>query len=104
MPKASKKKTQASARHLEVQPGVNIGKSTDRWPVLGPLILLAMTLLCYWTPMTSDGTSILWDGADYYQVVQNYFSHEIHAGRFPFWSPYPWSGNPFLADPQVGAW
>ena len=104
MPKASKKKTQASARHLEVQPGVNIGKSTDRWPVLGPLILLAMTLLCYWTPMTSDGTSILWDGADYYQVVQNYFSHEIHAGRFPFWSPYPWSGYPFLADPQVGAW
>ena len=54
--------------------------------------------------MTSDGTSILWDGADYYQVVQNYFSHEIHAGRFPFWSPYPWSGYPFLADPQVGAW
>ncbi len=54
--------------------------------------------------MTSGGTSILWDAADYYQVVQNYLSQELHAGRIPFWSPYPWSGYPFLADPQVGAW
>ncbi len=54
--------------------------------------------------MTSSNTSILWDAADYYQVVQNYFSQELHAGRIPFWSPYPWSGYPFLADPQVGAW
>jgi hypothetical protein len=54
--------------------------------------------------MTSSQTSILWDAADYYQVVQNYFSQELHAGRMPFWTPYPWSGYPFLADPQVGAW
>ncbi len=76
----------------------------DRWPVLGPLILLAMTLICYWTPMTSHETSILWDAADYFQVIQNYLSQELHAGRIPLWSPYPWSGYPFLADPQVGAW
>jgi hypothetical protein len=68
------------------------------------LILLAMTLLCYWTPMTSPETSILWDAADYFQVIQNYLSQELHAGRFPLWSPYPWSGYPFLADPQLGAW
>jgi hypothetical protein len=104
MPQASRKKIRASSRRVEQQPGPDVEKRVDRWPVFGPLILLAMTLLCYWTPMTSDGTSILWDGADYYQVVQNYFSHEILAGRFPFWSPYPWSGYPFLADPQVGAW
>jgi hypothetical protein len=54
--------------------------------------------------MTSSQTSILWDAADYYQVVQNYFSQELHAGRIPFWTPYPWSGYPFMADPQVGAW
>ena len=54
--------------------------------------------------MTSNETSILWDAADYFQVIQNYLSQELHAGRIPFWSPYPWSGYPFLADPQVGAW
>lgn len=101
MPKVSKKKTRVSPAQSEKQPEKKI---IDRWPVLGPLILLAMTLVCYWTPMTSGGTSILWDAADYYQVVQNYLSQELHAGRIPFWSPYPWAGYPFLADPQVGAW
>jgi hypothetical protein len=101
MAKVSRKQTRVSPS----QPPKQIEKkSVDRWPVLGPLILLVVTLLCFWTPMTSDGTSILWDAADYYQVVQNYLSQELHAGRIPFWSPYPWSGYPFLADPQVGPW
>lgn len=99
MSKASRKKTQVPPRQLE-----KTKKITDRWPVLGPLILLAVTLVCYWTPMTSGGASIFGDAADQDQVLQNYLSHEIHAGRFPFWSPFPWSGYPFLADPQVGAW
>ena len=67
-------------------------------------MLAAVTLACYWTPMTSSGTTILWDAADYYQVVQNHLSRELHAGRIPWWTPYPWSGYAFLADPQVGAW
>jgi hypothetical protein len=100
MPKVSRKKTRVSPQ-AENRPTKT---TVDRWPIFGPLILLAMTLVCYWTPMTSGGTSILWDAADYYQVVQNYLSQELHAGRIPFWSPYPWSGYPFLADPQVGAW
>jgi len=63
-----------------------------------------MTLACYWVPMTSSQTSILWDAADYHRPVQDYLSQELHAGRIPFWTPYPWAGYPFLADPQVGAW
>jgi hypothetical protein len=78
--------------------------SIDRWYLYGPLLVCAMTLVCYWTPMTSGGTSILWDAADFFQPIQNYLSQELHAGRVPFWSPYPSSGFPFLADPQVGAW
>jgi hypothetical protein len=100
MAKVSRKKLRVSAAESEKQ---GEKPSVDRWPILGPLILLAVTLVCFWTPMTSSNTSILWDAADYYQVVQNYFSQELHAGRIPFWSPYPWSGYPFLADPQVGA-
>jgi len=79
-------------------------RSTDPWRVLGPLLLVFMTLACYWVPMTSSQTSILWDAADYFQVIQNYLSQELHAGRMPFWTPYPWAGYTFLADPQVGAW
>ncbi|MCL4402166.1 MAG: hypothetical protein M1436_05835 [Acidobacteria bacterium] len=78
--------------------------TTDMWRILGPAILVLVTLACYWVPITSSQTSILWDAADYYQVVQDYLSQELHAGRIPFWTPYPWAGYPFLADPQVGAW
>src|SRR5208283_5401999 len=97
MPKPSRRQPRAAA------PPTREG-TTDRWRLLGPLLLVFMTLACYWVPMTSSQTSILWDAADYYQVVQNYLSQELHAGRIPFWTPYPWGGYPFLADPQVGAW
>src|SRR5216683_3858740 len=97
MSKASKKKPQT-----RVKPSPEI--AVDRWPILGPAILVAVTVACYWVPMTSSQTSIQWDAADQFQVAQNYLSQELHAGRIPFWTPYPWSGYPFLADPQVGAW
>jgi hypothetical protein len=60
--------------------------------------------MCYWVQLTSASVSILWDAADFFQPIQNYLSQELHAGRVPFWSPYPFAGFPFLADPQVGAW
>ncbi len=66
--------------------------------------LVLMNLVFFWTPLTSTNASIQWDAADYYCVVQRYLSDELHAGRIPFWTPYVWSGFPFLADPQVGAW
>src|SRR5689334_2025315 len=98
MGKSSKKRApELSSRPVAANP-------SPRWNLLAPAILVAVTLACYWVPMTSDQTSILWDAADYYQVVQNYLSQELHAGHLPFWSPYPWAGYPFLADPQVGAW
>ncbi|HWC96438.1 MAG TPA: hypothetical protein VG456_06810 [Candidatus Sulfopaludibacter sp.] len=69
-----------------------------------PAFLLAVTLLCYWTPMTNGDTSIQWDAADQFQPTQNYISTELHQGRIPFWTPFPWAGYPLLADPQAGAW
>ena len=78
--------------------------AADPWRVLAPIILFLATLACYWVPMTSAHTSILWDAADLFRVRQDYLSRELHAGRIPFWTPYPWAGYPFLADPEVGAW
>lgn len=95
----SKSRKQSKQQPVEALPAKPLDER-----FVAALILFLATLVCYWTPMTSNATSILWDAADYYQVVQNYFSQELHAGRIPFWSPYPWSGYPFLADPQVGAW
>ncbi len=68
------------------------------------LALVLANLVFFWTPLTSVRASIQWDAADYYYVVQKYFADELHSGRIPFWTPYVWSGYPFLADPQVGAW
>src|SRR6185436_5976826 len=83
-------------------PAVAETGSRDIWPFLGPAILVIVTLACYWVPMTSNNTSIMWDAADFHRPVQDYLSQELHAGRSPFWTPYPWAGYPFLADPEVG--
>ena len=85
-------------------------QTVDRWPVLSPVILVAMTLACYWVPMTSSQTSIQWDAADQFQVAQNYLSQELHAERIPFswpirrWAPGSWLQilGMALAFPLIG--
>jgi hypothetical protein len=85
-------------------PAAGAGSPVDRWRKWLPLILVFAALLCYWTPLTSAHASIQWDAADEFQPGQAYLSNELHAGRLPFWTPYIFSGFPFLADPQLGAW
>lgn len=48
--------------------------------------------------------SIHWDLADVSYPVQKYFAEAVRAGRIPHWTPYVFSGMPFLSDPAVGAW
>lgn len=70
-----------------------------------PFALLgALVLIFYWTPLTSPHASIQWDAVDTHYSPQKYFSDQVRAGKLPFWTPYIFSGFPFLADPQVGAW
>lgn len=66
--------------------------------------LALLTLVFYWTPLTSAGASIQWDAVDTHYSPQKYFSDRIRHGELPHWTPYIFSGFPFLADPQVGAW
>jgi hypothetical protein len=47
---------------------------------------------------------VQYDGLDVHYAAQNYLSNQLHAGRIPFWTPFIFSGFPFLADLQVGAW
>jgi hypothetical protein len=60
-------------------------------------------LIFYWTPLTSPNASIQWDAVDTHYSPQKYFSERLRQGELPYWTPYPFSGFPFLADPQVGA-
>ena len=72
-------------------------------PIIAALFALTV-LLIYWNPLFDSAASIQWDAADYHYSAQKYFSDEIRSGHLPFWTPYLFSGMPFLADPQVGAW
>ena len=75
--------------------------SSERVIVAG---LAFAVLLFYFKPLFNDGVSILWDAVDVQYSAQKYLADSLHAGKLPFWTPYTYSGMPFLADPQVGAW
>src|SRR6185437_16500316 len=57
----------------------------------------------FYAPQLVVGT-VQYDGVDVHYSSQRYFSDAIRAGHLPFWTPYVFSGFPFLADLQVGAW
>lgn len=43
------------------------------------------------------------DHADYFQPLRYYTSVQLRAGLLPYWNPYSASGEPWLANPQTGA-
>src|ERR1035437_4911660 len=88
---------------------VVVCRSSDIWDRLASprtvfLGLAAAVLLFYFQPLFSGNASIQWDAVDVQYSAQNYLSEMLHAGKLPHWTPYVYSGMPFLADPQVGAW
>ncbi len=58
----------------------------------------------HWIPLTSATAGIQWDAVDVHYSAQKYFADSVRAGALPHWTPYIFSGFPFLADPQTGAW
>lgn len=91
-------------RQLPASPPARAAFSFD--PLTGrrwPLLLAALILVFYWTPLTSPSATIQWDAVDTHYSPQKYFADRVHRFELPFWTPYVFSGFPFLADPQVGA-
>lgn len=78
------------------------GKTLPAWVPLAGLAILI--LIFWWPPLMSDESTLHWDAIDYHLGAQGYFAEELKAGRLPVWTDYQYSGFPFLADPQVGAW
>ena len=66
------------------------------------VIALAIVLF-YGYALFAPNASIQWDAVDVHLSSQHYFATELAAGRLVRWTPYIFSGFPFLADPQVGA-
>ena len=77
-------------------------KASGRAHVIWPLALAAITCV-YNLPQVLAG-SVQYDALEVHYASQQYLSAELHAGRLPFWTPYIFSGFPFLADLQVAAW
>ena len=71
--------------------------------LIWPALVLA-TVLFWAIPLFQPQATIHWDSADVTYPAQKYFSDSIHAGRLPYWTPFLYSGTPFLSDPQTGAW
>ena len=61
-------------------------------------------LAAYAVPLTSRQASIQWDAVDVHYSAQKYYAQRVFSGELPQWTPYIFSGFPFLADPQTGAW
>lgn len=67
-------------------------------------VLVAIVLAAYLVPLTSADASIQWDAVDVHYSAQRYFAERVLHGELPYWTPYIFSGFPFLADPQTGGW
>jgi hypothetical protein len=63
-----------------------------------------VVLIFYSTPLFDRAASIQWDAADVHYTAQKYLADSLHRFHLPFWTPDLFSGMPFLADPQTGAW
>lgn len=66
--------------------------------------MLAVVCLFYAYPVLNPSVTIKWDAVEYFYRYQKHFSDEILQGRLPAWTSTLFSGFPFLADLQVGAW
>src|SRR5688572_7387449 len=104
-----RKSTRLNSSHSQISYAVFCLKKKTVRPWVNPhvaalLLMSAVVFLCYARPLFSPSASIQWDAVDVHYSSQNYFSESIRAGKLPYWTPYIYSGFPFLADPQVGAW
>ena len=77
-------------------------RPATRSPVL---LAMALATVLFWAiPLFQPHATIHWDLADVTYPAQKYFADSLHAGRLPYWTPFLYSGTPFLSDPQTGAW
>ena len=95
----ARKKTSASIADPPAKPGPTIPWRRVIWPAFALAILLF-----YWTPLFDEQATIQWDTVDVHYSAQKYFEQSLRTTGLPLWTPFEFSGMPFLADPQTAAW
>ncbi len=102
MPPKAPRKNQSRKKDRKVH-ATAVEPPRRRPGALWAAMIALCVILFYWVPLTSSAASIHWDAADMHYPLQKYFSDHIRSGRLPFWTPYIFSGYPFLANPEVAA-
>jgi len=74
-----------------------------RTSYLWPAFAIAAVLF-YFAPLFLSNTSIHWDLADVTYPAQKFVEQSVREGKLPHWTPFLYSGTPFLSDSKVGAW
>src|SRR5580700_5284407 len=95
----AKKRTIAAV----AEPPVNQAAGFSWQRLIWPGLLLAI-LIFYWSPLFDDRATIQWDMVDVHYSAQKYFEQSLRTTGLPHWTPFEFSGMPFLADPQTAAW
>jgi hypothetical protein len=68
------------------------------------IALLLAGVTVFYSKVLFTAVTIHWDAVGYYYPYQKHFADSVRAGKLPFWISTLFSGFPFLADLQVGAW
>jgi hypothetical protein len=70
----------------------------------GAVLTLVAAVGAFYALQFAGYGTIHWDAVDVHYTSQAFLSEQLRGGRLPTWTPYIFSGFPFLADPQVGTW
>lgn len=92
-------------KERQKQASASAGTPIQIHPDFLPLaVLAAAVLVFYWIPIASARASVHRDAVDVHYSALKYFASSMRAGLLPSWTPYVFSGFPFLSDPQTGVW
>lgn len=78
-------------------------KNTDHWNWQHLLVILFVTLLCYW-PFTFGIFSAKNDNITAFLPTRFHVVEALRSGHLPLWTPYMYLGFPLHGDMQGGAW
>nr|MBA2277404.1 hypothetical protein [Chloroflexia bacterium] len=84
--------------------GVLAGLRGIRFPLdlIGVLVLLVVTALVVWPPLTQDWPLGRTDALIYFIPLWGYLGEQLRAGNIPAWNPAQFGGMPFAGDPESG--
>ncbi len=81
------------------------GREERRRDTAAAALLLALVAGFFWRPLFTSGSWLPIGGGDlasFFYPLYSFIYQSIHAGQFPLWNPYAFSGMPLAADVQSG--